>query len=220
MPGPFRILHVDDDALMRELVELALGLDAAFVVLGVASAQEALDVVIDWAPDLILCDVLLPDMDGPALLARLRQDPATAKFPVVFMTARAQVDAFRQTDVPGAVAVIAKPFEPAKLAETVRRHLQTIRLQAAGFDFAQRLHRDAATLLAFRRQLQRDHALPEELQMFVHKLAGAAGIFNFGAVSAKAAQLESAIIENRAGRIASPAVAYQLDALLETMDQA
>jgi CheY-like chemotaxis protein len=218
MSGTFRILHVDDDPLMRDLVEISLGLDAAFVLLSCAGAQEALAVVADWEPDLILCDVMMPDMDGPALLARLREDPATAKFPVIFMTGRPQASEFRQTNSAGAVAVIAKPFDPEKLAATVRRHLQTIRLHAAGYDFTQRLRRDAATLTAFRQQLQHE-ALPEELQMFVHKLVGAAGIFNYRAVSARASVLENAIIEGRAGRIATQAVAVHLDALLETIER-
>ena len=50
----------------------------------------------------------------------------------------------------GAVAVIAKPFYPAKLAETVRRHMQSIKLASAGYDFAQRLRADAAALATFR----------------------------------------------------------------------
>jgi CheY-like chemotaxis protein len=218
MTRTFRILHVDDDPLMRDLVEISLALDPAFVLLSCAGAQEALAVAADWAPDLILCDVLMPDMDGPALLARLREDPATAKFPVIFMTARPQASEFRQTNSPGAVAVIAKPFDPERLVLTVRRHLHTIRLQAAGYDFAQRLRRDAATLTAFRLRLKHE-TMPEELQAFVHNLVGAAGIFNHRAVSVKASVLENAIIEGRAGRIAPQAVALHLDALLETMDR-
>jgi CheY-like chemotaxis protein len=216
MSQTFRILHVDDDPLMRDVVEISLGLDPAFMLLSVGSGQEALAVVNDWAPDLILCDVLMPAMDGPALLARLREDPATAKFPVIFMTGRAGASAFKQIDPPGAVAVIAKPFDPEKLAETVRRHLRTIQLQAAGYDFSQRLRRDAEVLVAFRRRVE-DGALPEELQMFVHKLAGAAGIFNFRAVSATASGLEEAIIEARDGRRAPGSVAADFDALLDSI---
>jgi CheY-like chemotaxis protein len=219
MPKSYRILHVDDDPLMRDVVEISLGLEPAFILLSCASAQEALSVVADWDPDLILCDVLMPDMDGPTLLTRLRANPVTAKYPVIFMTARAEADEMKKTNTLGAVAVIAKPFDPDKLAATVRRYLQSIKLSAAGFDFSQRLRRDAATLAAFRDRLHRDTS-PEELQSFVHKLAGAAGVFNYRTVSATASALETAIIEERAGRGAPGGIATNLDALIESIARA
>jgi CheY-like chemotaxis protein len=86
----YRILHVDDDPSMRDIVELALGLDPKFALMSCASGDETLAMAPDWAPDLILCDVMMPDMDGPALLALLRANFRTAKIPIVFMTARAQ----------------------------------------------------------------------------------------------------------------------------------
>ena len=137
----FRILHVDDDPLMRDVVELALGFDAEFVVMSCEGGEQALAAVPGWQPDLIILDVLMPGMDGPALLARLRADPATAKIPVIFITGRAPPAERERLLALGAVAVIAKPFYPVKLAETVRRHLQSIKLAAAGFDFAKRLRR-------------------------------------------------------------------------------
>jgi CheY-like chemotaxis protein len=219
MTTSFRILHVDDDPLMRDVVDLSLALDPAFTVLSCATAREALAVVSDWQPDMIICDGNLPDVDGTALLARLRANPATDKFPVVFMSAQTSARETEAMKALGAAAVIAKPFDPAKLAETLRRHLHSIRLNAAGYDFSQRLRRDAAALAAYRRRIE-DAALPEELQSFVHKLAGAAGIFNFGAVSATASALETAIIEARAGRGAPETVAANLDALLASMPQA
>ncbi len=208
---------------MREVVEIALGLDPAFMLMSAASAQEALSVVLDWSPELILSDVIMPEMDGLAFLRRLRADPATAKFPLIFTTARGKPGEVEEMKALGAAAVIAKPFDPATLAETVRRHLQTIKLAATGFDFTDRLRNDAARLASFRDDL-RDGAhkppAPEELQSFVHKLAGAAGVFNYRAVSAKASALEDCIIAQHAGRGAPEAVAAHLDALLATIGQA
>ena len=123
----------------------------------------------------------------------------------------------------GAVAVIAKPFYPVKLAETVRRHMQTIKLASAGYDFAQRLRTDAATLARFRDKLRNDadsSFVPDELQPFVHKLAGAAGVFDFQAVSTTAASLEDAIIEQRAGRGTPGTIEANLDALLTCIETA
>ncbi len=217
MATSYRILHVDDDPLMRDLVALSLALDPAFTLLSCESGAEALRVAADWAPDLILCDVRMPDIDGQTLLERLAADPATAGFPVVFMTACAPRAGEASMD--GAAGVIAKPFDPERLAATVRRLLHTIKLNAAGYDFHQRLRRDAATLAAFRRRLD-VAGLPDELQSFVHKLAGIAGIFKYRTVSARASALEAAIIAARAGRAAPQSVAEPLDALLASIEQA
>ena len=85
-----RVLHVDDEPDIREVVEVSLGLDPDFVTRSCGSGSEALTVAADWSPDIILLDVMMPVMDGPATLARLRDNARTAAIPVVFMTARAQ----------------------------------------------------------------------------------------------------------------------------------
>jgi CheY-like chemotaxis protein len=219
----FRILHVDDDPLMRDVVELALGFDAQFVVMSCASGEEAIAAIPGWAPQLIILDVLMPAMDGPAVLARLRENPDTEKIPVIFITAGIPAAERERLLTLGAAAVIAKPFYPVKLAETVRRHMLTIRLATAGYNFTQRLRSDATTLVAFRNKLRNgadSTFVPDEFQSFVHKLAGAAGIFNYPAVSTQAASLEEAIIERRAGRGAPAIVEANLDALLTTIESA
>ena len=219
----FRILHVDDDPLMRDVIELALGFNSEFVVMSCDGGEEALAAVPGWAPDLIILDVMMPGMDGPAVLARLRENPDTAKIPVIFITARAPAAERERLMALGAVAVIAKPFYPVKLAETVRRHMLSIKLASAGYDFAQRLRGDAATLAKFRDRLRNgadSSFVPDDFQSFVHKLAGAAGVFDFQAVSTTAASLEDAIIERRAGRGAPGMVEANLDALLASIESA
>ncbi|MEA2873928.1 MAG: hypothetical protein QOH67_3904 [Hyphomicrobiales bacterium] len=119
-----RVLHVDDEPDIREVVEIALGLDPDVVTQSCNSGQEALAVAADWSPDLILLDVMMPVMDGPATLARLRDNTRTAAIPVVFMTARAQtreIDLFRSL---GAAGVIPKPFDPMTLAASVRTYMR------------------------------------------------------------------------------------------------
>ena len=138
---------------------------------------------------------MMPNMDGPAVLAHLRENPDTAMIPVIFITARAPPSERERLMAFGAAAVIAEPFYPVKLAETVRRHLQSIKLASAGYDFAQRLRADAATLARFRDKLRNgtdSTFVPDEFQSFVHKLAGAAGEFDFRTVSSAAASLEDA----------------------------
>ena len=119
-----RILYVDDELDIREIVELSLRLDPASSVRSCASGSEALVIAADWLPDVILCDVMMPLMDGPATLARLRACPQTADIPVVFMTARAQTRELQHFKSLGAVGVIAKPFDPMTLANLVRGHLR------------------------------------------------------------------------------------------------
>ena len=218
----FRILNIDDDPLMRDVVELALGFDSEFVVMSFDSGKKGLAVVPGWAPDLIILDVMMPGMDGPAVLARLRENPDTAKIPVMFVTARCPPSERERLIALGAVAVIAKPFYPVNLAETVRRHMLTVKLASAGYNFAQRLRADTATLANFRTRLRNgadSSIVPEDFQSFVHKLAGAAGIFDFQSVSTTAASLEDAIIEQRAGRGAPGTVEVNLDALLASIER-
>jgi CheY-like chemotaxis protein len=71
-------------------------------------------------PDLILLDVMMPGMDGPATLAELRKLPATAATPVIFMTAKVQTAEVAYYKSIGAIGVIAKPFDPMLLAQQVR----------------------------------------------------------------------------------------------------
>jgi CheY-like chemotaxis protein len=118
-----RILHVDDEPDIREVVELALGLDADFAVQSCPSGGEGLAAAAQDPPDLILLDVMMPGMDGPTTLKRLRENPQTAAIPVVFMTARAQTREIELFLSLGAVGVIAKPFDPMMLATLVRQYV-------------------------------------------------------------------------------------------------
>lgn len=116
-----RVLYVDDEPDIREIAELALSLDPEFEVRTAASGEEALAVATDWQPAIILLDVMMPVMDGPAVLSRLREREIAT--PVVFVTARAQraeVQSFAMLDARG---VIAKPFDPVSLAARVRAFL-------------------------------------------------------------------------------------------------
>jgi two-component system OmpR family response regulator len=116
-----RVLYVDDEPDIREIAEMSLSLDPDFEVQTAGSGAEALDVVGEWRPDVILLDVMMPVMDGPAVLARLRELGIAT--PVVFVTARAQrsdIHSFATLDAKG---VIAKPFNPISLAAEVRAFL-------------------------------------------------------------------------------------------------
>ena len=122
-----RILHVDDEPDIREIVDMSLGLNPDFLVRGCASGPEAVKAAAEWSPILILLDVMMPGMDGPATLEALRKNPKTSAIPVVFMTARAQTREIEQFIALGAQGVISKPFDPMTLATEVED-----RLEAAG----------------------------------------------------------------------------------------
>jgi two-component system OmpR family response regulator len=115
-----RVLHVDDEPDIREVVELSLSLDPDLTVRSCGSGGDALTAAAIWSPDLILLDVMMPMMDGPTTLTHLRQSPRTADIPVVFMTARAQPRELEHFVSLGAEGVIAKPFDPMTLAAAVR----------------------------------------------------------------------------------------------------
>jgi CheY-like chemotaxis protein len=118
-----RILYVDDEPDMRDIVSHALGREPSFDVRSCGSGREALDIAAEWRPDLVLLDVVMPDMDGPTTLARLREIPAGQSVPVVFLTARSHSSEVERLMGLGAAGVIAKPFSPLNLAATIQIHL-------------------------------------------------------------------------------------------------
>lgn len=143
-----RILYIDDDADLREVVEISLGLDPGFVIRSCESGAEGLAIAATWNPDIILLDVTMPAMDGPTTLLALRENPKTSGIPVIFMTARAQareLDHFRSL---GALGVIAKPFDPMMLAASVHAYLPPSAdpIDELRADFLQRVGRDIAAL--------------------------------------------------------------------------
>jgi HPt (histidine-containing phosphotransfer) domain-containing protein len=100
--------------------------------------------------------------------------------------------------------------------------LRAAKLATAGYDFGERLRSDAVTLMAFRAKLREAPnaaPVPDGLQSCVHKLAGAAGVFEFKAVSNSASALEDAIIERSAGRDTPGKVETNLDALLACIER-
>jgi CheY-like chemotaxis protein/HPt (histidine-containing phosphotransfer) domain-containing protein len=194
-----RILHVDDEPDIREVVEMSLGLDPTFTTRHCGSGQEGLSAAAEWQPDIILLDVMMPGMDGPATLAKLRGDSRTADIPVIFMTARAQAREADQFRALGAVGVIAKPFDPMTLAASVRSYIGPAQdpMEELRAGFMLRIDRDAAALSDVRLALtsvNRETDTLEKARHVAHGLAGAGGIYGFAALSNAAARLENAAI--------------------------
>jgi CheY-like chemotaxis protein len=119
----FRVLHIDDESDILEIAAASLGLDPELEVRDSISGADGLAAAVEWRPDLILLDVMMPGMDGPATLRHLRENPQTADIPVVFMTARAQTRELDHFKSLGAGGVIVKPFDPMTLAASVRNYM-------------------------------------------------------------------------------------------------
>lgn len=121
----FCILHVDDDENIRVLTALSFTLSGGGEVRSAASGAEALEALAAGLhPDLILLDVMMPDMDGPAVLARVRELPEHRNTPVVFMTAQTQDHERAALMALGAAGVVIKPFDPMTLGQQVRALLK------------------------------------------------------------------------------------------------
>ncbi|WP_020406319.1 response regulator [Hahella ganghwensis] len=115
-----KIVYVEDEPDIQAIAQMALESIGGFKVILCSSGKEALDIIPAEKPDLILMDVMMPEMDGPSTLAALRQNPICQDIPVAFMTAKVQkseIDEFVQL---GAIGVIPKPFDPMTLSDEVR----------------------------------------------------------------------------------------------------
>jgi two-component system, cell cycle response regulator len=114
------LLYVDDDPDIREIVQMSLSLDGQLNVLTSDGGERALLKMHVEHPDLVVLDVMMPGMDGPTLLRRMRQDPGLAQVPVIFMTAKASAEETERFRELSAIGVIAKPFDPMTLGAQVR----------------------------------------------------------------------------------------------------
>lgn len=114
------ILYVEDEPDIQHVVKLALETVGGMQLTVCSSGPEAIARAAAVPIDLILLDVMMPQMDGPTTLMHLRKIPMLTQTPVVFMTAKAQPSEIAYFKSLGALDVIAKPFDPMTLATTLR----------------------------------------------------------------------------------------------------
>ncbi len=193
-----RIMHVDDEPDVREVVRLSLEFDPQMTVRSCASGEEALAAARDWRPDLMLLDDVMPGMDGLATLAKLRMDRNTASIPIVFMSGRAHARELAHLASLGVAGVLAKPFEAAVLVEVVRKALKPrpSGLEAVREDFLGRAQGYAAELAGCMTGLaagaDRLDGLVNIRQIAI-RLANAAAASGFHRVGAEALALEHSL---------------------------
>jgi CheY-like chemotaxis protein len=204
------VLHIDDEPDIREIVQVALSFAGDLRIYTGETGEQAATLARELRPDLVLLDVMMPGLDGPGVLKRMRAEPATRRIPVIFMTAKAmpqEIAVFREL---GAIGVIAKPFEPMQLAQQVlslwHAHNQaiendlTILATQLGKKFLQRTKGETVILRELiERAYQGDSTVMSELRHLGHKINGTGSTFGFASVSGCGREIEH-LIERRAER--------------------
>jgi CheY-like chemotaxis protein len=118
-----KVLIIDDENDIREVAAMSLEAVCGWGVVQAGSGKEGIRIAAERKPDAILLDVMMPDLDGPSTLEMLRANEATAKIPVIFLTAKVQsADRKRFSDL-GVAAVLSKPFDPMMLGEQIAEAL-------------------------------------------------------------------------------------------------
>ncbi len=158
------ILIIEDEEPLRLLIGELLQ-RAGYKVLPASSGRQGLRLARAHLPDLVLCDVRMPEMDGHAVLEELRRIPELKLTPVIIMTAHAELVDMRRSMNLGADDYVAKPFDNAELLGAVSRHLERVeqRRQEAGREFD-----------SFRRHL--GHLLPTSFVTPLHDIIGCASV--------------------------------------------
>ena len=118
-----RVIYFEDDKDMVELVRIILGREG-YQVEGIAEGQAGIKAVQQNSPDVILLDLMLPDMDGWEIYKQLKHDESTADIPVIVITAKAQsIDKVLGLEIAKVDDYISKPFRPNELVDRVEEVL-------------------------------------------------------------------------------------------------
>jgi PAS domain S-box-containing protein len=137
LDGKPRVLLVDDNRDMREYVHRLLR--PRFAVTTAENGREALLKATSQIPDLVLSDVMMPEMDGLQLLAALRENPATSSVPVVLLSARAGEESLIEGMLSGADDYVVKPFTARELLARVEAHIKIASFRREALETEKRL---------------------------------------------------------------------------------
>jgi len=118
------ILIVDDEADIRDILRIRLANHPGFRILEAANGSDALELTRQQRPDLIILDWLMPGFNGMEVLKALRESPELTIIPVIMMTVKSELSAQAQGQGMGVVAYLIKPFDAARLMETVQKVLK------------------------------------------------------------------------------------------------
>ena len=115
-----RVVYVEDEDDIRCLTEISLSAIGGLDVQTFASGHDALKGLAEFKPDLVITDVMMPQMDGKELVRRLGTDPDLSHIPAVFITAKSLARDREELIGLGAAAVISKPYDPMTLPDELR----------------------------------------------------------------------------------------------------
>jgi two-component system response regulator VicR len=125
-----RVVYVEDEQEMIDLVRLILN-RRGFEIIGANGGREGLETIRQSLPDLVLLDLMMPDMDGWDVYQQMKADEATQKIPVIVVTAKAQsIDKVLGLHIAKVDDYISKPFSPQELVDSVEKVLAQ-RLESA-----------------------------------------------------------------------------------------
>ncbi|HEX2912496.1 MAG TPA: response regulator [Chloroflexia bacterium] len=116
------ILVIDDDRLVRETTLDLLEVEG-FQALGAEDGRKGIELAFEKLPDLIVCDIMMPDIDGYQVLARLQESDRTSAIPFIFLTAKADLESLRQGMEQGADDYLVKPFSVEQLLKAISTRL-------------------------------------------------------------------------------------------------
>ena len=118
-----RLLIIEDEPLLlNDIVELLTY--AGFEAFGAATGAKGLRMLPDVQPDLIICDIMMPELDGHEVLRAVRANPATAKLPFIFLTAVTDPDSRENSIAQGANLYLTKPFSHTDLIDAINDCLE------------------------------------------------------------------------------------------------
>jgi CheY-like chemotaxis protein len=211
------VIYVDDDPDICEVVKTTLSMMGGLHVYTAASGEQAVELALEVLPDLVLMDIMMPGLDGPSTLQRMRGNAALAHIPVIFMTAKmlpAEVANFLRL---GAIGVIGKPFDPLTLCDELfalsskaglegavpavgseaSPHGILAKMDSLSDTFLERTVGDVARLEQLIARIRRgEGSLLPEVERLAHKIHGAGHMFGFPQVGASGAAIERLAIAN------------------------
>lgn len=118
-----KVLVIEDEEVIRESI-LDILIEAEFIAIGAENGSIGVQLAKELRPDLILCDVKMPELDGYEVFRALRSEPITATIPFIFLTADTTENFFRQEQLLGANGYLIKPFTIASLLEAIATYLK------------------------------------------------------------------------------------------------
>jgi len=125
MPHRTKILLIEDEVNILDIVKDVLK-EEGYQVKTANSGKKGVETAVNWTPDLIICDIMMPEMDGYEVFEALKAQPNTASIPFIYLTAKADYQDFRKGMNLGAADYIFKPFDIKSLVKAVKVRLEKI----------------------------------------------------------------------------------------------